>query len=165
MQGELIMNDVILTKAGLEKLQKDLEYLKKTKRKEVSEALKEARAHGDLSENAEYDAAKQEQAVVEAKIAKLQEKLNKVRILENNKMPTDIIRIGAKVKVADCTTGEEEIYILVGEDEADFALNKISVHSPIAQGLAGHKIGETVEIKVPAGILKYEIKDIVWEYE
>ena len=157
------MEEIILTKEGAEKIRQELDYLKKIKRREISKALQEARAHGDLSENAEYESAKQEQAIVEAKIAKLEEKLSRARIVDTDKMPRDTIRIGAKVYVKDCETGEEELYILVSEEEADFTENKISVYSPVAQGLIGHKQGETVEIKVPRGILKYRIEKIEWE--
>ncbi len=159
------MEDVVLTKIGLVKLKQELDLLKRVKRKEVAHALKEARAHGDLSENAEYDAAKQEQVIVEARIAKLENKLSNARIVDTEKMPRDVIRIGAKVKIVDCKTKEEELYIFVGEEEADYLENKISIYSPIAQGLMGHKIGEIVEVKVPAGILKYEVKEITWEDE
>ncbi|MBI5417003.1 transcription elongation factor GreA [Candidatus Poribacteria bacterium] len=157
------MEDVVLTKVSMEKLKQELNILKTVKRKEVIQALKEARAHGDLSENAEYDAAREEQAHVEARIAKLEEKLGNARIIDTEKMPKDAIRFGAKVQLKDCKTKEEEVFILVCAEEADYLENKISIYSPIAQGLMGHKKGEIVEVTVPAGVLKYEVLDISFE--
>ena len=125
------MDEIYLTKEGFEKLKGELDYLKTVRRRELSKAIGEARAHGDLSENAEYDAAKEAQAL-----------------------------IGARVKLKDAASGEELEYTLVSGVEADFAKNKISVSSPVGKALLGHKVNETVEIKVPAGTLKYKILNI-----
>lgn len=148
--------DIYLTQEGYEKLVSELEYLKTTKRRALSKAVGEARAHGDISENAEYDAAKDAQGHNEKQIAELEGKLSGVRILDKN-MPQDQVLIGARVKLIDMDTEEEMEYTLVAELEADYNQNKISVTSPVGEGLLGHKENEVVEIKVPAGILKYKI--------
>ena len=149
-----------LTPEGYEKLRKELEHLKTTKRRELSRAIGEARAHGDISENAEYDAAKDAQGMNEKKIAELEAKLATAQILDNSQMSTDEVLIGATVKLKDVDSGEEIEYTIVAEEEADFAENKISIQSPVGSALVGHKKGETVEIQVPRGILKYKVLKI-----
>ncbi len=151
------MTEVYLTKEGHQKLMEELEYLKTIKRRQLSEAIGQARAHGDISENAEYDAAKDAQGMNEKKIAELEDKLAHCRILDDSAMSTDEILIGATVKIRDMDTDEELEYMLVSEIEADYEQNKISVSSPVGKGLLGHKQDEVVEIKIPAGILKYKI--------
>ncbi|MFA5063333.1 MAG: transcription elongation factor GreA [Candidatus Omnitrophota bacterium] len=153
------MAELYLTKKGHQKLMEELEYLKTTKRRALSKAIGEARAHGDISENAEYDAAKDAQGLNEKRIAELEEKLSSARILDEN-MPSDEVLIGAKVKLKDLNSGEELEYTLVSGEEADYEQGKISVSSPIGSGLLNHKINEVVEIKIPAGILKYKILKI-----
>ena len=148
--------EVYLTQEGYEKLIGELDYLKTIKRRQLSKAVGEARLHGDISENAEYDAAKDAQGHNEKQIAELEEKLARVRILDKD-IPQDQVLIGAKVKLLDMDTQEEMEYILVSELEADYNQNKISVTSPVGEGLLGHKEGEVAEIKVPAGLLKYKI--------
>ncbi|MDD4900243.1 MAG: transcription elongation factor GreA [Candidatus Omnitrophica bacterium] len=152
--------DIYLTREGYEKLAQELEFLKTTKRRELSKAVGEARAHGDISENAEYDAAKDAQGMNEKRIAELEIKLSRARIIENEKMSVDEVLIGAKVLLKDQDTDEELEYILVSEEEADYEQNKISVSSPVGKGLLGHKLGATVEVKIPAGLLKYKILKI-----
>lgn len=154
------MNEIYLTKEGHRKLVEELEYLKNTKRRQLSKAVGEARSHGDISENAEYDAAKEAQGLNEKKIAELEEKLGRARILDYEDIPKDQVLIGAKVKLLDLDTDEELEYTLVSEVEADFDSGKISVGSPLAQGMMGHKKGEEVKISVPAGLLRYKILDI-----
>ena len=149
-----------LTPEGYEKLRKELEYLKTTKRRELSKAIGEARAHGDISENAEYDAAKEAQGMNEKKIAELDAKLASAQILDNAAMSKDEVLIGATVKLKDMDSNEELEYTLVAEEEADFDANKISVQSPVGTGLLNHKKGDLVEIQVPRGILKYKILKI-----
>ncbi|MDD5128790.1 MAG: transcription elongation factor GreA [Candidatus Omnitrophica bacterium] len=151
--------DIYLTQEGYEKLVSELEYLKTVKRRALSKAVGEARAHGDISENAEYDAAKDAQGHNEKNILELEEKLSRVRILDKD-IPHDQVLIGAKVKLMDMDTEEEMEYTLVSELEADYNQNKISVTSPVGEGLLGHKEGEIAEIKVPAGLLKYKIVKI-----
>jgi len=151
MQG-----DIYLTQEGYEKLSAELEHLKTVKRRQLSRAVGEARAHGDISENAEYDAAKDAQAHNEKKIRELEDKLSRVRILDKN-IPQDQVLIGATVKLKDMDTDEELEYTLVSELESDFSQGKISVTSPVGSGLIGHKENEVVEIKIPAGTLRYKI--------
>lgn len=149
--------EVYLTRAGLNKLQGQLEELKTTERQRIAKAIGEARAQGDISENAEYDAAKEAQAHNEARIAELEAKLANVRIIENENIPSDKVYIGARVTLKDLDSGEKIEYMLVSGEEADFEENKISVFSPIGKGLLGKKEGEEVAIKVPAGTLRYKI--------
>ena len=154
------MKNIHLSPEGYEKLRKELESLKTVKRRELSKAIGEARAHGDISENAEYDAAKDAQGLNEKRIAELEEKLSNAQILDDTDMPKDQALIGATVELKDLDSGEELRYTMVSELEADFSQGKISVTSPIGEGLLGHKVNETVEIEVPAGILKYKIVKI-----
>jgi transcription elongation factor GreA len=149
-----------MTQEGYDKLKSDLEYLARVRRKEIAHDLEVARSHGDLKENAEYDAAKESQAMNERKIAVLTEKLAVARVLDDRDIPKDKAYLGAKVLVKDLKDGQEEEYMLVAEAESDFLENKISVTSPIGKALLGHGIGDMVEIQVPAGILKYEILKI-----
>ncbi|MFA4843133.1 MAG: transcription elongation factor GreA [Candidatus Omnitrophota bacterium] len=148
--------DIYLTQEGYEKLVGELEHLKTVKRRQISKAIGEARAHGDISENAEYDAAKDAQAHNEKQIIDLEDKLARVRILDKN-IPQDEVLIGATVKLKDMDTEEELEYTLVSELEADFNQGKISITSPVGSSLLGHKENEVVEIKIPAGILQYKI--------
>ncbi|MDD5196012.1 MAG: transcription elongation factor GreA [Candidatus Omnitrophota bacterium] len=153
------MGDLYLTKAGHQKLLEELEYLKTVKRRAFSKAIGEARAHGDISENAEYDAAKDAQGLNEKKIAELEQKLASARILDGD-IRTDEVLIGATVRLKDLDTDEELTYTLVCEEEADYEQGKISVSSPIGSGLLNHRLNAVVEIKIPAGILKYKILKI-----
>lgn len=153
-------DEVYLTRAGYEKLRNELEHLKSTERHRIAKAIGEARLLGDISENAEYDAAKDAQAHNEARIAQLELKLSKVRFIENEKIASDKIYIGAIVDLKDLNSGEEFKYIMVSPEEADYEENKLSIFSPIGKGLMGRKVDEKVEIKVPAGVLKYKILKI-----
>lgn len=148
--------DIYLTQEGYEKLASELEYLKTVKRRQLSKAIGEARAHGDISENAEYDAARDAQGHNEKQIIELEDKLARVRILDKN-IPGDEVLIGATVKLKDMNTEEELTYTLVSELEANYAQGKISITSPVGLGLLGSKENEVVEIKIPAGTLKYKI--------
>jgi transcription elongation factor GreA len=154
------MTEIYLTQSGHRKLTEDLENLKNVKRKEIAKALAQARAYGDLSENAEYEAAKDAQALNEKRIAELEDKLSRARIIPDEEMSSDEVLIGATVKLQDLDTDEELEYTLVSEEEADYEQNKISVSSPVGKGLLNHKSGETVEISVPAGKLRYKILSI-----
>ena len=151
---------IYMSREGYEKLREHLKYLKEVKRKEIAQALEHARSLGDLSENADYDAAKEVQAFNEKSIAELEGKLTRARIIEEEKIARDEVRIGAKVKLKDLESGEELEYILVSETEADFTSGKISVTSPVGQGLLGHKENDIVQIKIPAGNLSYRILKI-----
>ncbi|MFC1703796.1 transcription elongation factor GreA [Candidatus Omnitrophota bacterium] len=153
-------DDVYLTRDGYQKLMEELEFLKTDKRRQLSKAIGEARSHGDISENAEYDAAKESQALNEQKISELEAKLARTRIIENENIPTDKVLIGAKVKLKDLDTEEEVEYTLVSALEADYDQGKISIASPIGKGLLGRKENDSVEITIPAGVLKYKILKI-----
>ena len=152
--------EIYLTREGYEKLIEELDMLKTVKRRQLSEAVRKARAHGDISENAEYDAAKEAQALNERKITELENKLSCARILDNESIPKDEVLIGAKVKLYDLDSRQELEYMFVSELEADYSQGKISIDSPIGKTLLGHKENEIVEINIPAGILKYKILKI-----
>lgn len=154
------MADFLVSRNRRDLMMSELTVLKTVRRREVADALEEARAHGDLRENAEYDAAKQEQGLLEARIGELEDKLSRVRLLEDANITGEHVSIGCVVTVKDLKTKQPEIYTLVGEEEADFATGKISIRTPIAKGLIGKKPGEIVEIEVPAGTLRYEIVKI-----
>jgi len=154
------MGYVTLTREGRDKLVRELEILKGEKRREVAKALAEARAHGDLSENAEYDAAKEAQAHNEKKIGEIEDILIRARIMDDSVISPDEALLGAKVKVIDKETREEFENMLVAEEESDFAENKISVTSPVGKALLGHKKGDVVEISAPVGTISYEITGI-----
>ncbi len=151
---------VFLTKQGFEKLKNELKVLKSKKRREIANALEKARALGDLSENAEYDSAKQSFDINEKRIAELEDKLARARILENESISSDKAYVGAKVKLQDLDSKENIEYFLVAEDEADFAKGKISISSPVGRSLLGKEKGEVVNIKIPAGTLRYKIVKI-----
>lgn len=153
-------DSVFLTKEGYEKIKKQLDMLKGPKRREIAASLEKARLLGDLSENAEYDSAKQAQAVNEERISELENKLATARIIDGESISSDRAYIGATVKLNDLDSGEDVTYKLVAEDEADFGAGKISISSPVGKALLGRKKGETVNIKVPAGTLKYKLIDI-----
>lgn len=146
--------EIYLTKAGLEEMRKELEYLKLEKRPEVINALKDARALGDLSENAEYDAARTEQAIVEGKIQELEAMIENAIVISDVK--SDMVAIGSKVKLEYVEDKETEEYTIVGSKEADPFQNKISNESPIAKAILGLKVGEVVSVESPNG--KYDVK-------
>lgn len=145
---------------GLTKLKDELSYLKTKGRADMAKQIAEARDKGDLSENAEYDAAKDAQGLLELKISKLEEVLSNARILDESSLDLSKVSIFTTVKIRNKANKMEIKYTLVAEEEADLKLNKISVKSPIGQGLLGKKIGETAEIKVPAGTLTFEVLEI-----
>lgn len=153
-------DEVYLTKAGFEKLRDELERLKTTERRRIAKAIGEARLQGDISENAEYDAAKDAQAHCEARIAELEVKLTKVRIIENENIPSDKVFIGATVTLKDLDAGSEVKYLLVSPEEANYDEGKISIYSPVGKALMGHKENEEITIQVPAGTLRYKILKI-----
>ncbi|MFA5068634.1 MAG: transcription elongation factor GreA [Candidatus Omnitrophota bacterium] len=155
------MEKIYLTQQGHDKLKHELEYLKTKKRRQLSEEIGKARALGDISENAEYDAAKDAQGLNEKRIFELEDKLSRAQIIDESRMTADMALIGATVTVRDITAGgEEESYTLVSEAESDFSKGMISVSSPVGKALLGKKKGETVDIIVPAGTLRYVIINI-----
>jgi len=155
------MASVYLTRDGLSKLEEELRHLKFTERPKVKQRITEARDKGDLSENAEYHSAKEEQARVEGRIARLQEQLSHAIIIDDNQFPEGKAFIGRQVELEDLNTGRRLVYMLVSEAESDFAAGKISTNSPVGRGLVGHGQGDEVEISVPAGIKRYRILKVV----
>lgn len=151
---------IILTSAGLASLEEELENLKVVRRKEVAAKIKEARAQGDLSENAEYDAAKEEQAEIEARIATIEKMFRNVEIIDEDDLNTGKVNLGNKVTVYDEEFEEEITYTIVGPAEADPASLKLSNESPLGMALMGHAVGDTVENNAPDGILKFKILNI-----
>ena len=149
-----------LTAKGLEQLEEEVDYLKSVARKEVAARIKEALSFGDISENSEYDQAKNEQAQLEEKIAKIENTISNARIIDENELSTDKVSIGSKVYVKDIEFDEEDVYFLVGSAEADPYEGRISNVSPLGSALIDGKIGDIVEVKVPDGIIKYEILKI-----
>ncbi len=148
------------TEEGLQKLKDELERLKSVERPAISQQIAEAREKGDLSENAEYDAAKNAQAMLELKISKLEETLSNARVIDESQIDNKKVSILSKVKLNNQKTGKTVTYTIVPENEADIKAGKISVNSPIARGLLGKKPGEIAEIEVPAGKLSFEVIDI-----
>lgn len=152
--------EVLLTKEGLKQLEAELDYLKSEKRLEVAQKIKEALSFGDLSENSEYDAAKNEQAQVEEKIVKLENMLKNVKVISDEESNSDSVTIGCKVTVLDIEFDEELEYTIVGSTEANPVNFKISNESPVGKGLLGKKVGDTVEIDAPQGSLSFKILKI-----
>jgi len=152
------MNDIkYFTKEGLENLKDELNHLKTVERPSITKEIAEARDKGDLSENAEYDAAKEAQGMLEAKIAKLEAQLSQARVLDESELDTSSVHLLTKVTIRNTENDMQLTYAIVPESEADLLEKKISVESPIAQGLLGKKVGEITEIQVPSGIMKFEI--------
>ena len=151
---------IIVTDEGLQKLKDELSFLKDVKRKEVVEAIRVALSFGDLSENSEYDEAKNEQAKVEGRIAELEEMLLNVTVIDDSQVNTSEVNVGATVKVWDESWDEEVEYAIVGSTEADPLMNKISDQSPIGMALIGAKVGDTVEAETPGGTVKLKILSI-----
>lgn len=155
------MSDIsYLTEEGLKKLKDELDRMVNVERPNISKQIAEARDKGDLSENAEYDAAKEAQGLLEMKISKLQETIRNARIIDPSQINTNAVQILNKVKLRNVKTNQEMEYTIVSESEADLKAKKISVTTPIAKGLLGKKVGEVVDIKVPSGMVSFEIVNI-----
>ena len=152
--------EVLLTQEGYDNLEKELEFLTTEKRVEIAERIKVALGFGDLSENSEYDEAKNAQAANETKIAELENKLRYAKIIDESEIDTKTVQVGNTVKVLDMEFNEEELYTIVGSTEVDLAQNKISNESPIGAALMGAKKGQVVEAQAPAGVIKYKIISI-----
>ena len=152
-----------MTKKGFDKLHEELERLRKVERPKNIRDIEEARGHGDLSENAEYHAAKERQGFIEARMQELQGKLALAQVIDTSKLTNERVVFGATVTLLDMDSEEEKRYTLVGTDEADIKDGKISVISPVGKALIGHRQGEVVTIRVPAGTVDYEILDIFFE--
>ena len=152
--------EMLMTQEGYEALKKELNELKSVTRGEISEKIRVARGFGDLSENSEYDEAKNEQAVVEARIKKLEDQLKNVKIISRDEISTDAVSVGCKVKILDVDFDEEMEYVIASSVESHSDLDAISDESPVGKGLIGHKVGDVVEIQAPAAVLKLKILEI-----
>ncbi len=150
-------NFVYLTRERVVELEKELKEMKINGRKEMAEKIATARAHGDLSENAEYDAAKEEQGLFELRLSKMEGVLSRVRIIDHSQFPENEVHILSKVTIKNLKTKTQFDYTLVSPEEADFQAGKISVTSPVGKGLMGTKVGDIVKVKVPAGLLELKI--------
>jgi len=156
----MLDRDVVLTMNGLKKIEEELELLKTVRRKEVAERIKQAIAFGDISENSEYDEAKNEQAQLEERILKLESMLKKARVIDEDDISIDVVSVGATVVVKDIEFDEEVEYTIVGSAEADPYELKISNESPVGRGLIGKRVGDVVEVQIPDGVTKYEVLQI-----
>ena len=154
------MKEVILTPEGFKKLKEEIEYLSTERRREVAERIRIAREFGDIAENAEYDTAKNEQAHLEARIAKLEEQLANARVVTKREIKTGEVSVGTKVRLRDVKANKTVEYHIVGSAEANPAENKLSNESPVGKAIMGRKKGETVEVAAPRGKLKFKIMDI-----
>ncbi len=154
------MKQTILTDEGLKKLEEELEHLKTVTRKEVADKIKVALSFGDLSENSEYDEAKNEQALVESRIAQIEMMLKNVKILDETEISNDIISVGSRVKLYDTEFDEEVDYQIVGSTEADPMQGRISDESPVGKFLLGHKVGDMVDVETPGGVCTYKVLEI-----
>lgn len=155
-----MQKDIFFTPEGLEKIENEIEYLKTVRRKEVAGRIKVALGYGDLSENSEYDEAKNEQAQVEERIAKLEGMVRNAKVIDEKDLNTEIVNIGSIVVVKNIINGEEDKYTIVGSAEADPLEGKISNESPVGSKLIGLKVGDIAEIEIPDGIIKYEVCSI-----
>ncbi len=152
--------EVLLTPAGLKKLEDELEHLKSVKRREVAERIKVAISYGDISENSEYEDAKNEQAFVEGRIITLEKMLRNARIIHEEEVDTGVVSIGSTVRLRDVAFKEDVEYLIVGSAESDPTDNKISNESPVGKALLGKSVGSQVEVSVPAGTIRYEVLEI-----
>ena len=154
------MKEVILTPEGYENLKHEIEHLSNERRREVADRIRVAREFGDIAENAEYDDAKNEQALLEHRIATLEERLRNARVIEKKEISKDVVSVGSKVKLRDVGAKQTVEYHIVGSAEANPAENKLSNESPVGKAIIGHKKGETVEVAAPRGSMKYKILEI-----
>ncbi len=154
-----------MTKEGYEKLKQELDRIKKVERGKNIREIEEARSHGDLSENAEYHAAKERQGFLDAKMRELEHKLSHAQIIDLSKLSNEKVVFGATVTLAGTDSGDPKKYTLVGQEEADLKKGKISVQSPVGKALIGHKVGDIVTIKTPAKTVEYEIQEIEISFE
>jgi transcription elongation factor GreA len=154
------LKEVILTAEGYERLKQEIAFLQNDKRREVADRIRVAREFGDIAENAEYDDAKNEQALLEARIAKLEEQLSAARVISKGEITSDVVSIGSRVKLKDMDDNKTVEYRIVGSAEANPAEQKLSNESPVGKAILGHKKGETVEVTTPRGALKFKILEI-----
>ena len=154
------MKEIVLTPQGYEKLKQEIEYLSTDKRREVADRIRVAREFGDIAENSEYDDAKNEQALLEHRIAQLEERLRNARVISKKEISSDVVSIGSRVKLRDMDAKETIEYHIVGSAEANPSENKLSNESPVGKAIIGRKKGETVEVTAPRGALKFKILEI-----
>jgi transcription elongation factor GreA len=154
------LKEVVLTKQGYENLKKEIDYLRGDKRREVAERIRVAREFGDIAENAEYDDAKNEQAMLEHRIAQLEERLMAARVIDKREISKDVVSLGSHVKIRDVEAKKTLEYYIVGSAEANPAENKLSNESPVGKAIIGKKKGETVDVATPRGSLKFKIMEI-----
>jgi transcription elongation factor GreA len=157
------MEKIPMTVEGHAALDAELKRLKTVERPAVIEAISEARSHGDLSENAEYHAAKERQSFIEGRMAELEDKLARAQVIDISRLGGDIVKFGATVTVLDEDSEDKAVYKIVGEDEADVRAKKISISSPLARALIGKEVGDVVEVTAPGGVKSYEIMKIQWK--
>ncbi len=161
--GNIIRQTIPITKAGKEKLERELRRLKYEERPNIIKAISEAREHGDLSENAEYQYAKEKQSFIEGKIQELEDKLSRLEVIEPSLIKSDQVLFGAKITLLNTENDEKKIFKIVGVDEADAKLNLISIESPLARQLLNKRIGEEIAVKIPKGEFNYLITNIEYE--
>lgn len=152
--------EVVLTLEGLNKLEKELEHLKTVRRREVAERIKQALEFGDISENSEYEDAKNEQGFIEGRILSIEKMLRNAKVIDEHDVHTDVVSVGSRVVLTDLEFNEELEYAIVGSAEADPTQHRISYESPVGKALLGQKVGTTVDVNVPAGIRRYRIESI-----
>lgn len=156
------MNKVPMTAPGFDKLKEELRWRQQEERPRIIEAIAEARSHGDLSENAEYHAAKEAQSLNEGRISELEDYIARAEVIDVSKLNGETIKFGATVVLADEDTDEEKTYQIVGDQEADVKSGRISISSPIARALIGKEVGDTIEVNAPGGARGYEILEVKW---
>lgn len=156
------MNKIPMTAAGHQALDEEMKHLKTVERPAVIAAIAEAREHGDLSENAEYHAAKERQGYIEGRLAELEDKLARSQVIDVSRMSGENVKFGATVTVFDEDTEEESTYQIVGDDEADVKAGKISISSPISRAMINKEVGDVVEVNAPGGLKSYEIVKVEW---
>tara|TARA_R110002072_G_scaffold103804_3_gene227725 strand:- start:165 stop:638 length:474 start_codon:yes stop_codon:yes gene_type:complete len=157
------MNKVPMTEEGFKALDEEFKRLKSEERPAVIQAISEAREHGDLSENAEYHAAKERQGWIEGRLAELEDKIARAQVIDVSKLDGDTVKFGATVTVVDEDTDEEAVYKIVGEDESDVKAGKVSLSSPIARALINKEVGDVVEVNAPGGLKSFEILKVEWK--
>ena len=156
------MEKIPMTTAGFKALEEELRHRQQEERPRIIQAIAEARAHGDLSENAEYHSAKEQQSLNEGRIAELEDKISRAEVIDVSKLSGSTIKFGATVKLIDDDTDEEKTYLIVGDSEADVKDGKVSISSPIARALIGKKTGDSIEVNTPGGGKSYEIIDVLY---
>lgn len=154
------MNKIPMTEEGYKRLQDELRRLKTVERPAIIRALAEAREHGDLAENAEYHSARERQGFIEAHIRDIEDKIARAEVIDVSKLSGSVIKFGARVRIADAETDEEQTFQIVGEDEADVKAGRLSITSPLARALIGKKLGDTIEVETPRGPKSYDVIDL-----